>query len=210
MINKPTMKRKEREKEARKQAILYAAGRVFSRKSYHEATLEEIAEEAELAKGTLYNYYRDKQDIFASLLQCGHDRFHQCIAEVSEQNTTLPEFVSALFVKMLDMLIAHGYFVRLLVTASASLDEAEHSRMWQDLRWHMTKGERRIAEALGNLDETKRVSEADRLTAARMIIASARYLFIVHGVNQWEDNLRELIRQHTGLVCRALKAGIQV
>lgn len=203
------MKRKEREKEARKQAILYAAGRVFSRKSYRDATLEEIAEEAELAKGTLYNYYRDKQDIFASLIQYGHDQFHQNIADVSGQHATLAEFVSALFTKMLDMLIAHGYFVRLLMTASTDLDQEEHFRIWQEMRRHMTEGEQRIAEALGNLAEIGSVSEADRLTAARMIIASARYLFIVHGVNQWEDNLRELIRQHTSLICRALRAGIK-
>ena len=66
-MEKPTAKRKEREKEARKHAILEAAARVFSRKNFGEATLDEIAIDAELSKGTLYNYFKDKQDLFEKI-----------------------------------------------------------------------------------------------------------------------------------------------
>ena len=46
--------RKEREKERRRQQIMVAAKRVFSNKGFNKATMEDIAQEAELSPGTLY------------------------------------------------------------------------------------------------------------------------------------------------------------
>ena len=65
--------RKERERLARRQAILRAARQVFAEKGYTLATLDEIAERAEFGKGTLYNYFDSKEGLFtaamASLLE---------------------------------------------------------------------------------------------------------------------------------------------
>ena len=59
--------RKEREKERRKQQILVAAKRVFSEKGFNKATMEDIAQEAELSPGTLYLYFKNKEELYASL-----------------------------------------------------------------------------------------------------------------------------------------------
>ncbi len=59
--------RKAREKERRKQQIIVAAKRVFSNKGYNRATMEDIAQEAELSPGTLYLYFKNKEELFASL-----------------------------------------------------------------------------------------------------------------------------------------------
>jgi AcrR family transcriptional regulator len=59
--------RKERERERRRQQILVAAKRVFSSKGFARATIEEIAAEAELSPGTLYLYFKSKDELCASL-----------------------------------------------------------------------------------------------------------------------------------------------
>jgi AcrR family transcriptional regulator len=59
--------RKEREKERRRQQIMVAAKRVFSEKGFNKATMEDIAQEAELSPGTLYLYFRNKEELYASL-----------------------------------------------------------------------------------------------------------------------------------------------
>jgi len=59
--------RKEREKERRRQQILVAAKRVFSNKGFSKATMEDIAHEAELSPGTLYLYFKNKEELYASL-----------------------------------------------------------------------------------------------------------------------------------------------
>jgi AcrR family transcriptional regulator len=59
--------RKEREKERRRQQIMVAAKRVFSDKGFNKATMEDIAQEAELSPGTLYLYFKNKEELYASL-----------------------------------------------------------------------------------------------------------------------------------------------
>jgi len=59
--------RKEREKERRRQQIMVAAKRVFSEKGFNKATMEDIAQEAELSPGTLYLYFKNKEELYASL-----------------------------------------------------------------------------------------------------------------------------------------------
>jgi AcrR family transcriptional regulator len=59
--------RKEREKERRRQQIMVAAKRVFIEKGFGGATMEDIAKEAELSAGTLYLYFKNKNELYASL-----------------------------------------------------------------------------------------------------------------------------------------------
>ena len=61
--------RRAREGTARLDAILAAAESVFARDGYQLARMEDIAETAELAKGTLYYYFKSKDEIFARLLE---------------------------------------------------------------------------------------------------------------------------------------------
>jgi AcrR family transcriptional regulator len=59
--------RKEREKQLRREQIMEAAKKVFSEKGLAGATMENIAKEAELSPATLYLYFRNKDELYASL-----------------------------------------------------------------------------------------------------------------------------------------------
>ena len=59
--------RKNRERERRRQQIIVAAKRVFSEKGFSKSTMEDIAREAELSPGTLYLYFKNKDELYASL-----------------------------------------------------------------------------------------------------------------------------------------------
>jgi AcrR family transcriptional regulator len=60
--------------EERKQQITEAATTVFSRLGFHKARIDDIAAEAGLSKGTLYLYFKSKDEIIASLLAKLFDR----------------------------------------------------------------------------------------------------------------------------------------
>ncbi len=55
--------RKEREKEQRRNDIIDAAEKVLFIKGYDNTTMEDVAEEAELSKATLYLYFKSKEDL---------------------------------------------------------------------------------------------------------------------------------------------------
>ena len=65
--------RQSRVRQMKNQLILEAALTVFAQKGYHNTRLEDISYEAGFSKATLYNYYKDKEDIFLTLLI---DRYH--------------------------------------------------------------------------------------------------------------------------------------
>lgn len=55
--------RKERERIRRRNDIIDAAEKVFFKNGIDSATMEQVAEEAELSKGTLYLYFKSKDDL---------------------------------------------------------------------------------------------------------------------------------------------------
>jgi len=60
--------RRARLKRQREERILDAAATVISRKGYHQATIHEIAELADVADGTIYNYFSGKPDLLIGLM----------------------------------------------------------------------------------------------------------------------------------------------
>jgi AcrR family transcriptional regulator len=111
MDNKP---RKERERQAKKQDILKAAREVFAQKGLHAATLDEIAEKAEFAKGTLYGYFQSKDDLFASMLEEELVKFEQCIIQVLNLPLAPAAKVEKLVKTMLLVFEQNEDFLRLL------------------------------------------------------------------------------------------------
>lgn len=55
--------RKEREKARRRNEIIDAAEEIFFKKGIESATMDEVAEQAELSKGTLYLYFNSKEEL---------------------------------------------------------------------------------------------------------------------------------------------------
>ncbi len=82
--------RKERERLARRNLILNAAIRVFAEKGFHQATMDDVAEQAELGKGTLYYYFHSKDEILLQLLENNtREFFEQILQAISGEKNFL-------------------------------------------------------------------------------------------------------------------------
>ena len=77
-----TAHRRVRERRARKSAIQAAAVRVFAEKGFSRATMEDIARQAEVSVGTIYLYYRSKEDLYVSLLFGSMQRMSEAIEKI--------------------------------------------------------------------------------------------------------------------------------
>lgn len=62
------LSRKEKERLFRQTAILDAAVGIFAKKGYRDTTLDEIAITSEFGKGTIYNYFKNKEDIYSAII----------------------------------------------------------------------------------------------------------------------------------------------
>ncbi|MCK9391200.1 MAG: TetR/AcrR family transcriptional regulator [Syntrophales bacterium] len=74
--------RRKREKENRKNAILKAARKLFFDKGFKNVTVESIAKKAELSKGSVYLYFKSKEDIYTQILLSDIDKFHKVMANI--------------------------------------------------------------------------------------------------------------------------------
>lgn len=64
-----TTARREREKQQRRESIVDAAEKLFFSKGYDDVSLDDIAQEAELNRATIYLYFENKEDLcFAVIL----------------------------------------------------------------------------------------------------------------------------------------------
>ncbi|MBN1496661.1 MAG: TetR/AcrR family transcriptional regulator [Spirochaetes bacterium] len=55
--------------DERKKLILEHAKRLFSRKGYYDTQISDIVNEAKIARGTVYQYFKNKDDIFITLIK---------------------------------------------------------------------------------------------------------------------------------------------
>ncbi len=96
--------RKEREKERRRQQIMVAAKRVFSVNGFSKSTMEDIAREAELSPGTIYLYFKNKDELYASLSLRILQYLNVRIKHVLEDRNLQPEqYIDALKQAMFDV-----------------------------------------------------------------------------------------------------------
>lgn len=63
-----TAERREREKEQRRMEIIHAAEKVFFSKGFESAKMDDVATEAELSKGTLYLYFKSKEEVYMAIV----------------------------------------------------------------------------------------------------------------------------------------------
>jgi TetR/AcrR family fatty acid metabolism transcriptional regulator len=68
-------------KPDKRQRIMQAAEKLFRARQFHELTLDDIAREADVGKGTLYLYFTDKNDLFFQTAVAGYDEMCELLRQ---------------------------------------------------------------------------------------------------------------------------------
>ncbi|BDI31024.1 hypothetical protein CCAX7_30750 [Capsulimonas corticalis] len=76
-----TTERRERDKQRRREDILNTARTLFFEKGFRDTTIDDIARSAELARGTIYLYFENKEEIYATVLEEGLDTLNRLVQE---------------------------------------------------------------------------------------------------------------------------------
>jgi AcrR family transcriptional regulator len=117
--------------DARRAQLLEAAKRVFVRRGYPAANIADICEEAGVARGTIYQYFRNKRDVLIALLDDLAARAAKVLAERPSVKVPRGAKVSASFIvdfcrarlrEMLVALFADEETLRLLLRDARGLD----------------------------------------------------------------------------------------
>jgi|YelNatPaOPRAMG01_1025707.scaffolds.fasta_scaffold162256_1 AcrR family transcriptional regulator len=168
---------------ARAQRILDVAARLFGQRHYHEVRVEDIAAKAGVSKGTVYQYFKDKEDLYVALilhsLNCLYERTRQTIAGLTQPEERLLSVVR----EGVQFFAAQPYFLELIQRVDVSRSAAHSSALdasrtrFLDLlveiieqlnaagRWHADDPELAALALMGMMRETLRWRShlADRL-----------------------------------------------
>lgn len=91
----------ESEKQRRREIIIEAAVKVFARKGFYNAKVKDVAREAGVADGTIYLYFKNKDDLLISLFESKMEiiltRFKNALKKVSDPLEKLTTFIKVYF-----------------------------------------------------------------------------------------------------------------
>ncbi len=90
--------------QEKREMIIDAAKRVVSEKGFSRATLDEIAQLAGVAKGTIYLYFDSKEDLFSSLVLVMHDRLVTRLKKATENLSGAWEKVKGITYAFIDFM----------------------------------------------------------------------------------------------------------
>jgi AcrR family transcriptional regulator len=90
------LSRKEREYQARREEILRAAERIFAKNGFHNSTVAEIAKESEFAIGTLYQFFKNKEELYYTMMIEKFDLLYNTLLTEVGKNTKCFEKLNCL------------------------------------------------------------------------------------------------------------------
>jgi AcrR family transcriptional regulator len=99
----------------RRRELVRAAIRVFARKGFHAARVGDIAEEAGVAHGLLYHYFRSKEDVLETIFRETWTRLVEQAHRIEESGAPLPEQIRRFAAVFLGSWLTTPSLVRVVV-----------------------------------------------------------------------------------------------
>lgn len=184
-------------REARRRQLLTAAHQVFVARGFHGASMDEIAEVAEVSKPVLYQHFPGKRELYIALLDEHMDEFSTLLAEAIASTSDNKLRVEATIVAYYEFISRDSQAFRLIFESDLLNDEKISDR----IEAFNAKFARSIAQVIS--DDTTLPSAQALLMGralAGMAQVSARY---------WVDMADEVpLKEASELVARLAWRGI--
>lgn len=184
----------------KRDTIIDAAGQVFSSKGYHNTRMEEIAIVAGIGKGTIYEYFESKLQLFQALmersLQAYYDKIDNKLLNELPFNERLYHMLEGHFTFCRE----NRQLTRLIYWDTDVIDE--------ELKDWCYKGRKEKQERLRGIVEEAiargELKNVDSSLATLMIIGCMEGMYVPIMLEDWEIPASELAIQVTDLIMRGI------
>ena len=96
----PLSDRRQRHSADIRERLFRAALKLFAEKGFAETTVEDITNAADVGKGTFFNYFPSKDHILIAFSEMQISKLQAAVDSMREHNQPIPEFLTALSVRM--------------------------------------------------------------------------------------------------------------
>ena len=115
--------------KGKRELIIEAAEKIFSQKGFFQAKVEEIAAEAGVGKGTVYEYFASKEEVFKQmLLEVSKDIQLEILK--ADENSTATEKIETIVKQHLNFILKHKNMAKMMMQEHLTMSD----EMFQSLK----------------------------------------------------------------------------
>jgi AcrR family transcriptional regulator len=144
----PAFARRAREKALRRELLLEAAGRVFGRKPFDEATLQEVATEAGIGMQGLYEHFPSKQELYVESIDRRAEELKLRLDRALADLESPVDQIATVAREWIDTLDRHPEFLVLFVRERVQLELGIESRFGPAFRAIHDRERRRVGRII--------------------------------------------------------------
>jgi AcrR family transcriptional regulator len=163
LASRPMKSRKTKRQvvsEFRRAEIIDAARAVFASKGFSAASMDDVARQAGLAKGTLYLYFKSKLEVYRAVLKEDIDLLNEGTLQRMDAARTLHDKIRAVVSFRMEYCEQRRDFYRLLLAESGKLTAPPGHTMREVREW-MRKPIMRVADAIQTAVDEGELKPAD-------------------------------------------------
>ncbi len=110
---------REQKKQQTRQAIMQAAIKLFGEKGFEKTSIEELAREAGVGKGTIYSYFQTKTDILHAFCEDELECLHQELTSNADKEIPILQQMVAIYMSEFTLITENREFGRLFMQQTA-------------------------------------------------------------------------------------------
>lgn len=183
--------------ESKQEEILAAASKVFAARQYHQVLCDEIAEEAGVGKGTIYRYFRTKEDLYFATILHGYEAINESLASAIAAETSPERRLERIAREILKYFWDQRYFYSLLYRGEQRF-LAQEGRLKKN-REHLVE---LVEQTIRRGIETGAFRRVDPKTAAELFLGMIRAINVFR---RETDRLDDLVSELIGLWTRGIE-----
>jgi AcrR family transcriptional regulator len=174
--------RKQREYDARREEILLAAERLFSKNGFFKTGMAEIAEAAQFAMGTMYRFFKSKEEMYISLVEDKVEDLLGRLEEATQNEVSASEKLRAVINVKLVFADQNRDFFRIYVSEWSGFEwtikSAFGDRVWKKYLAQIDLVANLIKEGIKS-GEFRKVNPKDTSLALHGMLNSTIYVWIL-------------------------------
>lgn len=180
--------------------ILIASSRIFLKYGFEKATVEAIAAEAKVGKGTIYEYFESKENLFVEMIKAGVTYVYNDLYKVFNEKESVEETLELFLQSSLQLINEHDDKLSILY--------ADISKMPSDLEtWFIEKGEwliNQIARVFQYYMDNNEIRPVCSDMLARLILHSIQTGFYYRVIKE-EQDIERILREQLDIIIHGIR-----
>lgn len=127
------------QREEKKRQILQASLEIFAQKGYSPTVLDDVAARANIAKGTLYLYFKDKEDLYVNTVQHFFELLEAQIRDNLRPDMNSAEMLRSVAASQLRFFFLHKDYIRFSITSVSAGSSAFKKKIHEPMLARMRK-----------------------------------------------------------------------